>query len=60
MTSLYIRLHGLLSAARNDESGQTMAEYAIILAVVVVAVMGTLTLLAGGINSTISNVTSSL
>jgi Flp pilus assembly pilin Flp len=37
-----------------------MAEYAIILAVIVVAVIGTLTFLSGGIKGTLSKVTSSL
>ena len=43
-----------------DERGQTMAEYAVVLAVITVAIVVTLGLLAGGINSTLSNVTSSL
>jgi Flp pilus assembly pilin Flp len=57
------RFHAFLQsfvAVRSDERGQTMAEYAIVLAVIVVAVVATLVLLAGGINSTLSNVTSSL
>ena len=60
MTKLYVLLHGLVQAARDDEAGQTMAEYAVVLAVIVVAVVGALALLAGGINSTLSSVTSSL
>jgi Flp pilus assembly pilin Flp len=60
MTKLYVLLHGLVQAAREDEDGQTMAEYAVVLAVIVVAIAGTLALLAGGINSTLSSVTASL
>jgi Flp pilus assembly pilin Flp len=60
MTKLYVRLHGLVHAARDGETGQTMAEYAVVLAVISVAIVGTLALLAGGINSTLSSVTSSL
>jgi Flp pilus assembly pilin Flp len=37
-----------------------MAEYAVVLAVITVAIVGTLAFLAGGINSTLNSVTSSL
>lgn len=43
-----------------DESGQTMAEYAVVLAVITVAIVGTLAFLAGGINSTLNSVTGKL
>ena len=43
-----------------DESGQTMAEYAVVLAVITVAVIVTLSLLAGGVNSTLTSITSAL
>ena len=42
------------------EEGQTMAEYAVVLAVITVAIVATLALLAGGIDSTLNNVISSL
>ena len=54
---LYVKLS---NASWKREEGQTMAEYAIILAVIVVAVLATLALLAGGINRTLSSVTSKL
>ena len=57
------RFHAFLQsfiAVRESERGQTMAEYAVVLAVITVAIVLTLGLLAGGINSTLSNVTSSL
>jgi Flp pilus assembly pilin Flp len=60
MTKLYVLLHGLIQAAREDESGQTMAEYAVVLAVIVVAIVAVLASLAGGINATLSSVTNSL
>ena len=59
MIKLYSFFESFLAATR-DEEGQTMAEYAIILAVIVVAVIATLTFLSGGITKTLSSVTSSL
>jgi Flp pilus assembly pilin Flp len=58
-----IRFYAFLqafAADRSDERGQTMAEYAVVLAVITVAIVGTLGFLAGGINSTLGGVTSSL
>jgi Flp pilus assembly pilin Flp len=60
MTKLYVLLHGLVNAVREDEIGQTMAEYAVVLAVITVAIIGVLATLAGGINATLSSVTGSL
>jgi Flp pilus assembly pilin Flp len=60
MTKLYVLLHGLVNAVREDEAGQTMAEYAVVLAVITVAIIGVLATLAGGINATLSSVTGSL
>ncbi|MDX6580615.1 MAG: Flp/Fap pilin component, partial [Gaiellales bacterium] len=40
--------------------GQTMAEYAVVLAVITVAIVATLGFLAGGINSALNSVTSKL
>jgi Flp pilus assembly pilin Flp len=60
MTKLYVLLQGLAAAARDGESGQTMAEYAVVLAVITVAIIATLGLLAGGINATLSSVTATL
>ena len=40
------------------EDGQTMAEYAVVLGVITLAVVGVFTALSGGISSAISNVTS--
>jgi Flp pilus assembly pilin Flp len=60
MTKLYVVLHGLVQSVRDSESGQTMAEYAVVLAVVTVAIVGALIALSGGISDTISSVTTDL
>ena len=60
MNRFYAFLQTFAIAARDDERGQTMAEYAVVLAVITVAIVATLGLLAGGINNTLSSVTSSL
>jgi Flp pilus assembly pilin Flp len=39
------------------EEGQTMAEYAVVLGVITLAVVGVFTALAGGVSGAISNVT---
>jgi Flp pilus assembly pilin Flp len=44
-------------AIRKRQEGQTMAEYAVVLGVITLAVVGVFTALAGGINSAISSVT---
>ena len=48
------------SAARKRQEGQTMAEYAVVLGVITLAVVGVFTALSGGISGAISNVTSSI
>ena len=45
---------------RSDESGQTMAEYGVVLAVVTLGVILALTALAGGISGAINSVVGSL
>jgi Flp pilus assembly pilin Flp len=47
----------LIKAARKREEGQTMAEYAVVLAVITLAVVGVFTALSGGISAAITNVT---
>jgi Flp pilus assembly pilin Flp len=42
------------------DSGQTMAEYAVVLAVIALVVVAALTALAGGINGALSSVTAEL
>jgi Flp pilus assembly pilin Flp len=60
MNRLHAILLSLAAESRESERGQTMAEYAIVLSVITVAILATLVLLAGGINSTLSSVTGSL
>ena len=59
-TKLYSFIQSFVATARDREEGQTMAEYAVVLAVIVVAIVATLVLLAGGIKSTLSSVTTDL
>jgi len=42
------------------EEGQTMAEYGVVLAVIVLGIVATLVLLAGGINGALNSVISKL
>jgi len=45
-----------LLALHNDEEGQTMAEYAVVLAVITVVIIGALTALSGGIDGALREV----
>jgi Flp pilus assembly pilin Flp len=49
-----------LSTDMRDEAGQTMAEYAVVLGVITIAVVVTLGLLSTAIKNTLNNVISSL
>jgi Flp pilus assembly pilin Flp len=49
-----------LQADVSDEAGQTMAEYAVVLGVITIAVVVTLGLLSAAIKSTLTNVISAL
>jgi Flp pilus assembly pilin Flp len=60
MIKTYAYLESIVVSLRDRESGQTMAEYAVVLAVITVAILATLALLAGGIKSALSSVTSKL
>ena len=42
---------------RTDEEGQTMAEYAVVLAVITVVIVAALTALSGGIGDALDKVT---
>jgi Flp pilus assembly pilin Flp len=46
----------LIRAARKREEGQTMAEYAVVLGVITLAIVGVFTALAGGISGAINSV----
>jgi Flp pilus assembly pilin Flp len=60
MNKTYAYLQSLVVSILDRERGQTMAEYAVVLAVITVAIVATLVLLSGGIKSTLSSVTSRL
>jgi Flp pilus assembly pilin Flp len=60
MIKFYAFFQSFLATARDSERGQTMAEYAVVLAVITVAIVGTLAFLAGGINKALSSVTGNL
>lgn len=49
-----------LSNLWNDETGQDIAEYAVMLAVILVLVVGTVRIIGSNANTTFSNVSSSL
>jgi Flp pilus assembly pilin Flp len=49
-----------LSQLWNDESGQDIAEYAVMLAVILVLVVGTVRLIGSNSNTVFSNVASSM
>jgi Flp pilus assembly pilin Flp len=53
-------IHAILNRLHREEAGQTMAEYAVVLAVITVAIVATLVLLSGGINSALGDVINSL
>jgi Flp pilus assembly pilin Flp len=50
----------LVNLARKRQEGQTMAEYAVVLGVITLAVVGVFTALSGGISGAISNVTTNI
>ena len=49
-----------LTAVFGEEKGQTMAEYAVVLAVITVLTVAAFTLLSGGITNALNNVKKSL
>ena len=53
---MFIKSYLWLAGRRED--GQTMAEYAVVLGVITLAVVGVFTALSGGISGAISSITS--
>jgi Flp pilus assembly pilin Flp len=47
----------ILAQIGRDEEGQTMAEYAVVLAVITVVIIAALTALSGGISNALGQVT---
>ena len=61
VTELYLQVSNALSVAEvEDESGQGLVEYALIIAVVGVMLAGSLVLLRGGIGNTFNGIQSNL
>jgi Flp pilus assembly pilin Flp len=60
MIKTYAYLSSLVTTILDRERGQTMAEYAVVLAVITIAILGALAFLSGGIKSALSSVTSKL
>ncbi len=60
MNKTYAYLNSLVVTTLDRERGQTMAEYAVVLAVITMAIVGSLVFLSGGIKSALSSVTSKL
>jgi Flp pilus assembly pilin Flp len=54
------QIHSVLSNVWSDQSGQDVAEYAVMLAVILVIVVGTLKLIGGESNNVFSEVASSI
>ena len=50
----------VMARLHHGEEGQTMAEYAVVLAVITVVIIGALTLLSGGISGAFGKVTNVL
>ena len=50
----------VMARFHQGEEGQTMAEYAVVLAVITVVIIGALTLLSGGISGAFGKVTNVL
>ena len=53
-------LVSLFRSALSEEAGQGLVEYALIIVLIAVALIAVLTLLAGGVGSTFSSISSSL
>ena len=60
MLKLFVSLQNSLFALRNNEEGQTMAEYGVVLAVITLVIVATLLLLSGAINTALGKVVSVL
>ena len=60
MAALFVYLQNTVARLRERQEGQTMAEYAVVLGVITLAVVGVFTALSGGISGAVSNVTSSI
>ena len=60
VTAIVVRAQNAWFAARNEESGQTLVEYALIIAVIAIGAIAALFFLGGKINQIFSDTGSSL
>jgi len=60
MLSIFTNLQVLLARVFNDEDGQGLTEYALILALIAVVAIAALTLLGGKVTSVLSTIANSL
>jgi Flp pilus assembly pilin Flp len=60
MLKLSVLLQGLATQTRESERGQTMAEYAVVLAVIAIGIFIALGTLRGAISGALSKVTSDI
>jgi pilus assembly protein Flp/PilA len=60
MLSIYVKLQALLAQVFDDEEGQGLTEYALILALIAIIAIAALTLLGGKITSVLSTVANSI
>ena len=60
LNQFFVRAQNAWFAARDEESGQTLVEYALIIALVAIAAIAALAFLSGKINDLFSNAGSSL
>jgi len=58
--SIFVRAQNVWFTARDEESGQTLVEYALIISLIAVAAVGALGLLSGKINGIFDEIGSSL
>ena len=60
VTKYVVRLQTFAAAARDREDGQTLVEYALILALVAILTIGTLLLITQKLNSTFTQIADAL
>ncbi len=60
MLSIYTNLQALLTRVFDDEDGQGLTEYALILALIAVVAIAALTLLGGKVTDVLNTIASSL
>jgi pilus assembly protein Flp/PilA len=60
MLSIYVKLQTLLARVFDDEEGQGLTEYALILALIAIIAIAALTLLGGKVSNVLSTVANSI